>query len=210
VNTSTELRVEKERLASTFKRADESGNRKESWPTPDYEEARRIILGHVTPLGSERVGLVESLGRMLAEDIAAPWDLPSFSNSAMDGYAVRAADCLEVRTLPIIDYVSAGRHATRSVIPGTAIKIMTGAPLPEGSDSIVPIEDAEESNGTVRVMQPVAPHQHVRFAGEDVRQGETVLASGTLVRPYEINMLARETLNKLSYSASNKAEVGAR
>jgi molybdopterin molybdotransferase len=157
---------------------------------PGFEEARRIVLEHVTPLGAERVGLIESLGRVLSEDITAPWDLPSFSNSAMDGYAVRAADCLEVQTLPVIDYVSAGRHATKSVMPGTAIKIMTGAPLPEGSDSIVPIEDAEESNGKVRVMQRVALHQHVRFAGEDVRKDETVLASGTLVRPYEINMLA--------------------
>jgi molybdopterin molybdotransferase len=155
-----------------------------------FEEARRIILEHVTPLGAERVGLIESLGRVLAGDITAPWDLPLFSNSAMDGYAVRAADCRDARALPIIDYVSAGGCATKSVMPGTAIKIMTGAPLPEASDSIVPIEDAVESDGTVRVMQPVALHQYVRFAGEDVRRGETILTSGTLVRPYEINLLA--------------------
>ena len=146
---------------------------------PDYEEARRVIRGHVTPLGSERVGLVESLGGVLAEDVTAPWDLPSFTNPAMDGYAVRAADCRDACVLPIIDYVCAGRHATKSVIPETAIKIMTGAPLPEGSNSVVPMEDAEESNGTVRVVQRVAPHQHVRFAGEDVRKDETVLASGS-------------------------------
>ncbi len=157
---------------------------------PDFEEARRIILEHVAPLGAERVGLSESLGRVLSDDITAPWDLPLFTNSAMDGYAVRAADCRDAKALPIIDYVPAGRRATKSVIPGTAIKIMTGAPLPDGSDGIVPIEDAEETNGTVRVMRWVALHQHVRFAGEDVRKDETVLASGTLVRPYEINMLA--------------------
>ncbi len=157
---------------------------------PAFEEARCIILKHVTPLGAERVGLLESLGRVLSEDITAPWNLPLFSNSAMDGYAVRAADCLDARALPIVDYVPAGGHAMKSVMPGTAIKIMTGAPLPEGGDSIVPMEDAEESDGTVRVMQPVALHQHVRFAGEDVRKGETILASGALVRPYEINLLA--------------------
>jgi molybdopterin molybdotransferase len=157
---------------------------------PAFEEARRIILEHVTPLGAEHCGLLESLGRVLSEHITAPWNLPSFSNSAMDGYAVRAADCRDARALPIVDYVPAGGHAMKSVMPGTAIKIMTGAPLPEGGDSIVPIEDAEESDGTVRVTQPVALHQYVRFAGEDVRKGETILASGTLVRPYEINLLA--------------------
>ncbi len=155
-----------------------------------FEEARRIILEYVTPLGAERVALLESLGRVLSEDFKAPWNLPSFSNSAMDGYAVRAADCSDARALPIIDYVAAGGRATNVVTPGTAIKIMTGAPLPEGSDSVVPFEDAEQSSGALRVVKPVALSQHVRFAGEDVREGEIILAAGTLVRPYEINMLA--------------------
>ena len=101
----------------------------------------------------------------------------------MDGYAVRAADCQDAKALPIIDYVPAGRQATKSLMPGTAIKIMTGAPLPDGCDTIVPIEHTMETGGTVRVMQPVQLHQYVRFAGEDVLQGETVLAAGTLVRP---------------------------
>lgn len=157
---------------------------------PAFEEARRIILEHVTALGTERVELLESLGRVLAEDISAPWELPSFDNSAMDGYALRAQDCAADRMLPVIDFVHAGGRATKSVLPGTAIKIMTGAPLPEGADSVVPIEDAEESGGSLRVLQPVALHQHVRRAGEDVRKGETVLTAGTCVRPYEINMLA--------------------
>jgi molybdopterin molybdotransferase len=157
---------------------------------PAFEEARRIILEHAMPLGTERVGLLESVGRVLWEDISAPWDLPSFSNSAMDGYAVRAADCQDGRVLPIIDYVPAGERAEKSVAPGTAIKIMTGAPVPEGSDSIVPLEEAEESEGTVRAMRPVTLHQHVRFAGVDVRKGEIILPAGTLIRPYEINMLA--------------------
>lgn len=155
-----------------------------------FEDARRIILEHVTVLSAERVGLLESLGRVLSEDVTAPWNLPSFTNSAMDGYAVRAADCQDGLALPITDYVPAGGHATKSVLPGTAIKIMTGAPLPEGADSVVPLEHAEEFDGRVRIPRPVELHQHVRFAAEDVREGETVLASGMLVRPYEINMLA--------------------
>ncbi len=155
-----------------------------------FEEARRIILKHITPLEAERVELLESLGRVLAEDVTAPWNLPSFSNSAMDGYALRAEDCRDGRVLPIIDYIPAGGHATKAVTPGTAIKIMTGAPVPEGCDSIVPLEDAKESDGSLRVVKPVKLHQHIRLAGEDVGVGDTVLAAGTIVRPYEINMLA--------------------
>jgi molybdopterin molybdotransferase len=155
-----------------------------------YEEARRIILERVTALGAEPVDLLGSLHRVLAEDVTAPWELPSFSNSEMDGYAVRAEDCRDGRALVIIDHVAAGGRATKSVLPGTAIKIMTGAPLPDGCDSILPIEHAEEAVGVVRALRPVALHQHLRLAGEDVRQGETVLEAGTVVRPYEINMLA--------------------
>ncbi|HVJ06183.1 MAG TPA: gephyrin-like molybdotransferase Glp [Candidatus Saccharimonadales bacterium] len=155
-----------------------------------FEEARRIILEEITPLDAEQVQLLESLGRVLAEDVMAPWSLPSFSNSAMDGYAVRAEDCRDGRVLPIIDYIPAGGHATKDVTPGTAIKIMTGAPVPEGCDSIVPLEDANESDGSLRVVKPVKLHQHIRLAGEDVGKGETVLVAGTVVRPYEINMLA--------------------
>jgi molybdopterin molybdotransferase len=155
-----------------------------------FEEARRIILEHVTVLPAERVSLLESLGRVLSEDVIAPCNLPNFSNSAMDGYAVRAADCRAGRGLPIIDQVFAGGCATKSVVAGTAIKIMTGALLPDGADSILPFEDAEEADGIVRVMRPVALHQHVRFCGEDVCKGEIIVASGTVVRPFEINILA--------------------
>jgi len=157
---------------------------------PAFEEARRIILETVEPLGAERVELLESLGRVLMEDIVAPWNLPRFSNSAMDGYALRAEDCEDGRALPIIDHAAAGGRATKAVAPGTAIKIMTGAPVPDGCDSIVPIERAEEQDGAVRVAGAVTRGQHIRLAGEDVREGETILGASRLVRPYEINMLA--------------------
>jgi molybdopterin molybdotransferase len=156
----------------------------------EFEEARRIILEHVRALEAERVGLLESLGMVLAEDVVTPWNLPPFDNSAMDGFAVRAEDCGESNALPVIDYVPAGGCSTKPVLPGTAIKIMTGAPLPQGADSVVPIEDVEERDGTVRVLQAVKLHQHIRRAGEDVRKGEVALRAGTRVRPYEINMLA--------------------
>ncbi len=157
---------------------------------PTFEEARRIILERVTRLEAERVGLLDSLGRALITDVIAPWALPQFDNSAMDGFAVRAADCADGSCLPVTGFIAAGGRATQAVEEGTAVRIMTGAAMPEGGDSVVPLEDAEETEGAMRAVKPVTLHQHVRYAGEDVRAGETVLRAGTVVRSYEINLLA--------------------
>jgi molybdopterin molybdotransferase len=157
---------------------------------PTFEEARSIILKHVNTLGVEPVMLMDSLGRVLGQNITAPWNMPPCSNSAMDGYAVRAADCQVSQNLPIVDYIPAGSCSNKSVQQGTAIKIMTGAPIPSGCDSIVPLEDARESDGGMCVQGPVALHQHVRFAGEDICKGETVLQKGTVIRPIDISVLA--------------------
>lgn len=156
-----------------------------------FEEARAIILRSVAPLGTERVETSRALGRAVAEDIAAPWDLPSCDNSAMDGYAVRAADCAGPALLEICGYLPAGvAAAAAGVAPGCAVRIMTGAPIPPGCDAVVPFEDTEESGGRVRVRGPVAPRQHVRFRGEDVSAGAVVIPAGTRLRPPELGMLA--------------------
>ena len=157
---------------------------------PGFEDARRMILEAVTPLAGETVELLDSVGRVLAADLVAPWPLPRFSNSAMDGYAVRAEDCASGAALKVIEFVPAGQLPTRRVEQGTAIKIMTGAMVPEGCDSVVPIEVAEERDGLVRATAEVKRGQHIRLVGEDVRDGETIFATGRLVRPFEINMLA--------------------
>jgi len=157
---------------------------------PSFEDARSVILGSVAPLGVERVELLESLGRAVAEDIVAPWDMPLFDNSAMDGYAVRASFSIEPASLEVTGYIPAGGIPSCVVVPGCAVKIMTGAPLPPGCDAVVPVEDTEESNGVVRILKPVERHQHIRFRGEDIAAGETVIPAGTLVRPPEISMLA--------------------
>lgn len=172
-----------------------------------FEEARRIILDQVCVLDAERVELLDAVGRVLAEDAVAHWSLPSFSNSAMDGYAVRAADCAGARALEIIDYIPAGGQATKSVLPGTVIKIMTGAPVPNGCDSIVPIEDAEEAAGAVLFRLPVALGQHIRPAGQDVRRGETILQAGGVIRPYEVNMLACCGLAQVAVVRSPRVSV---
>jgi len=157
---------------------------------PTYEEARNIVLESVAPVGAERVETGRALGRTLAEDIAAPWPLPFCDNSAMDGYAVRADDCRGPARLKITGYIPAGGTASVRVEPGCAVKIMTGAPIPAGCDAVIPFEETEEGDGHVGVKGNVKVRQHIRFRGEDVREGELVLPEGTPLRPPEISMLA--------------------
>lgn len=158
---------------------------------PSFEDARRIILASVAPLGVERVQLLESPGRVIAEDVVAPWNMPFGDNSAMDGYAVRSADCTAVpASLTVSGYIPAGGKITGPVEPGCAIRIMTGAPVPPGCDAVVPVEETDGGKETVTVAAPVMPRQHIRFAGEDVRSSETVIQTGALIRPPEISMLA--------------------
>lgn len=157
---------------------------------PSFEEARKIILDSVVPLGIEKVEILSAVGRVLAEHIAAPWDMPLWDNTAMDGYAVRAADCPAGATLKLAGFLPAGGHMTKEVECGTAVKIMTGAPIPPGADAVVPYEETEEQGDQVFIKAAVQPRDHIRFTGEDVKIGETVLPAGTLLRPSEISMLA--------------------
>ncbi|RQW84393.1 MAG: molybdopterin molybdenumtransferase MoeA [Geobacter sp.] len=157
---------------------------------PSFEEARKIILDSVVPLGVEKVEILSAVGRVLAEDVAAPWDMPLWDNTAMDGYAVHAADCSGGGTLELAGFLPAGGHMTDEVGRGNAVKIMTGAPIPPGADAVVPYEETEEQGGRVFIKTAVKPGDHIRFKGEDVKIGETVLPAGTLLRPSEISMLA--------------------
>ncbi|MHB8057370.1 MAG: molybdopterin molybdotransferase MoeA [Desulfuromonadaceae bacterium] len=158
-----------------------------------YEQARQVILENITPAGVEQADLVEAIGRVLVEDVVAPWDMPLWDNSAMDGYGVRCADCSEVPCkLKVTGYIPAGGRADGvEVKAGCAVKIMTGAPVPDGVDAVVPFEETEETSGEQVVIQaPVVLHQHIRFRGEDVRSGQTVISAGTIVRAPEVSMLA--------------------
>ena len=157
---------------------------------PSFEDARKIILDHSSILGPERVALLESTGRVLAADLASPRDLPSWDNSAMDGYAFRAADASLGAPLRLAGYIPAGAPGTEAVAPGTAAKILTGAPLPPGADTVVPFEESEERDGAVVLRTPVRPGAHVRRRGEDIRAGETILTAGTILGPSEISALA--------------------
>src|SRR5512139_3939946 len=155
-----------------------------------FEEARKVVLERVSPLGTEDVRLVDAAGRVLAGEVRSPWDLPPWDNSAMDGFAVRADDCRGSATLRISGYMAAGGPDAPKVTPGCAVKIMTGSPVPEGCDAVVPFEDAVEHDGTVRIPAPVRPRAHIRYRAEDIPAGTLVVPAGTALRPPEISMLA--------------------
>ena len=157
---------------------------------PSFEEARRIILESVPLLGAEVVPLLDAVGRVLAVDIAAPRDLPAWNNSAMDGWAVRAEDAVPGARLRLAGFIPAGAAAGDDLARGTAVRILTGAPLPAGADTVVPLEEAEEREGQLEVAALVRSGAHVRSRGEDVRAGETVMVAGTVVGPAEVSLLA--------------------
>lgn len=172
---------------------------------PSFEDARASILDHVTVLPSEPAAALDAVGRVLAADVVAPWDMPLWDNSAMDGYAIRAADAGEPGGLRIAGFIPAGGHSSEVVAHGTAAKILTGAPVPPGADAIVPVEDTEERDGRVFVKQPVRAAAHVRRKGEDIRAGETILPRGTVIGPSEVSLLA--SFSRLSIPVIRRARV---
>lgn len=155
------------------------------------EDARADVLGAIRPLGTETVDLGEAAGRILAMRVTAGHDVPPFSNSAMDGFAVRAADLERIPvTLEVLEDVPAGSVATREVEPGTAIKIMTGAPMPAGADTIAKVEITQSGGGTVEILEHVDPGTSVRPAGGDIAAGDTVIDAGTALGAVELALLA--------------------
>ena len=139
-----------------------------------FEEARSIILDSVQTVGTERIHLLEATGRVLAEDAAAPWDLPLWDNSAMDGYAVRAGDCLTTPCrLRVTGFLPAGARAEGiTVEPGCAVRIMTGAPVPAGCDAVVPVEETDDGKEAVTLLEPVKTGQHIRVATAPIKVGQ--------------------------------------
>ena len=155
----------------------------------------RAVLEGMEPLDPLGLTLLDAQGCLLAEDVVAPWPLPSFDNSAMDGYAVRAADVAPASeqspvVLRVVDDVPAGFRATERVGPGTAIRIMTGAPLPAGADAVVPVESTDAGTESVAVRRGVARGTYVRREGDDVRLGDAVLSTGDRLGPRQIALLA--------------------
>ena len=155
------------------------------------EDALERILVGIPSMPSHEVRLPDALGRILAEDATADRDVPPFTNSAMDGYAVRGADVAHAPSrLTVVGDIAAGAVPERGIGPGEAMRIMTGAPLPHGADTIVRVEDTDNGMEIVRVTVITPTGMSVRQAGEDLQAGEIVLTRGTLVRPAEIGVLA--------------------
>jgi molybdopterin molybdotransferase len=168
------------------------------------EEALQKILHEVNVLEAESVPILESLGQVLAEDIKSDINVPPLDNSAMDGYAVRSQDTKGAtgktpRFLRVIDIVLAGSISRQEVVPGTAVRIMTGGPIPRGADSVVQFEDTDEQKnkntpaGTISrvgILSEARPGLNIRLAGEDITRGTIALKKGTVVRSAEIGLMA--------------------
>ncbi len=160
----------------------------------EAREALRRLCDEARPLEPMEVGLAEAYGRVLAQSVVADRDFPPTDRSAMDGFAVRAADLSQGRgVLAVVGEVRAGKSARAlRVEPGQAVRVMTGSELPAGADSVVMVERAHEDPGerTVSIHDPVVAGQHVRRRGEDVRQGEVVLEPGRALNAPEIGVLS--------------------
>ncbi|RIK96728.1 MAG: hypothetical protein DCC71_22205 [Proteobacteria bacterium] len=161
----------------------------------DVEDVERFVAEHARPLAAEEVALGECAGRVLAEDVRAAASVPSFARSAMDGYAVRGADTFgasdyDPLTLDLVGVALPGRACPVRVEAGQAVRIMTGAPVPDGADAVVMAEVAREADGRVEIREPVAPKKNVGAAGEDVKQGELLLRAGRRLRPQDAGLLA--------------------
>ncbi len=155
------------------------------------EQHAEIIAGLLSPTPVTPIPLMRAAGLVLADDLRAPIDLPPFANSAMDGYAVRSADLSSFPvTLPVSQDIPAGRSDTTALLPGTAARIMTGAPLPAGADVIVQVERTDAGSGAVRIDSAPAPWVHIRTPGEDVRSGTVALWAGTVIGPPQIGVAA--------------------
>lgn len=158
-------------------------------------EAARLILDHVAPLPPARRPLREALDLVLAEDVTSPIDLPAWDNSAMDGYAARAADVTGATPerpvqLAVIEAVPAGHFPTKPLRAGQATRIFTGAPLPEGADTVVRQEDTQADGATVAVLSDRDAGKNVRHRGEDIRRGTVPVPAGTALGPAQLGVLA--------------------
>ena len=159
------------------------------------EEHLDRVLAGLVPLPACPLPLLEALGLAAAEDVVSSIALPSFDNSAMDGYAVVAADVASASEstpieLPVVGEIGAGQASLIAISPGTTAKIMTGAPVPVGCDAVVPYEWTDRGVARVRITQAPTAGQHLRHAGEDVAEGDLLLGSGTVLGPRHLGLLA--------------------
>jgi molybdopterin molybdotransferase len=180
----------------------------------ELEEARQRLLDAVKPLPAEMVPVSQAAGRVLAEEVVSPIDLPPFDNSAMDGYAVRSADVASASSqspimLKLAGHVPAGAVFTGTVQPGTCVRLFTGSPLPDGADAVVMQEDTrvEDSQpGVVLFLDPAKPWENVRFRGEDVKAGTVLARAGEAITAGRVGLMAAAGIS--SVNAHRRPIVG--
>jgi len=158
-------------------------------------EASALVLAGVVPLPAEMVALRDALGRVLARDVESPVSLPPWDNASMDGFAVHSDDVRGASSerpvkLPVVETIAAGSVATRALMRGTAMRIMTGAPVPDGADTVIRVEDTSSSAEVVEIRDDRDVRSNVRAAGEDVRGGTIVMRAGTTLGAAQIGVLS--------------------
>lgn len=176
------------------------------------EEALNIVLEAVKRIDAEKAGIIDSFGRVLAEDINSDCDIPAFDYSAMDGYAVRFTDTKGVSAgkgakLKVAGEFRAGGDTSARVEKGQAVKIMTGAPIPQGADAVVMVEDTKMEGGNVEVFKEAEKGDNIRLAGEDIKKGDLVISKGTLLREGHIGMLAALGIPEVSVTRRPKVAI---
>ena len=159
------------------------------------DEALNKILSNVYPLGSEKVSILDALGRVISEDIQANRNIPPLDNSAMDGYALKYEDVQKASSndpvrLEVIEDLPAGFISKKKLEKVKAIRIMTGAPIPKGADTVIPVEETKKEDGSVLIFKAVGLGENIRKSGEDVKKGDRVISKGDAIRPAEVGMLA--------------------
>ena len=174
------------------------------------DQALKIVLDNVAPLGLERVSIAHAIGRTVAEEIRSPRDIPGFDNSAMDGYAVRAADVAAAGenhpvALEVLETVGAGVMPSATVGPGQAVRTMTGAPIAAGADAIIPVERTRGTDRKVDILASAQSGAFVRPRGEDLRQGELVISPGKALTASDLGMIA--TLNRAMVDVCRRPRV---
>lgn len=171
-----------------------------------------FVLAMVAPLPPVLVSLDEALGLVLAEDILSRTDTPPFDNSAMDGYAVQRADLVRASAehpvrLPVVADLAAGTSQNPRLEAGQVARIMTGAPIPDGADAVVPIEDTDQGTDTVTIVRAPQPAAHIRRAGEDAHAGDTVLTRGSVLRPTRVAAAASAGTSSLRVHPAPRVAV---
>jgi molybdopterin molybdotransferase len=172
----------------------------------ELEEARRRLFDAIQPLPPETVPLSQAAGRVVADAVLSPIDLPAFDNSAMDGYAVRSADLASASaqspvSLKLGGHVPAGAVSTGVLQPGTCVRVFTGSPLPNGADAVVMQEDSRsdvDQSGAVLILDRAKPWENVRFRGEDIKAGTTLVRTGEAITPGRLGLIAAAGIDSVS------------